>query len=386
MNNLKIISGAEIGASCYLAELYGVRILFDCGTVIGARYTAHPDIPNPESIDAIFVSHAHIDHMGALAYTAAVCKNAKIYMTEQTKDFVRYQLAATIAEYIGADTDDLKYHNRILCELIMNRIKTVEYNSRAFFIGMNGTRCDFSLFDAGHIPGAAMVYIKVQEKTMLYTGDFSFCNTSLTTPCSLPNLIRPEIMLLCGTHAKNPDCQIYSNDALKSVTDRLFGALKKRSKFVLPVSQLTKGLEVLALFDDLILHNEFPACSVYLEQNLWELARYYAGKSDTFRVPSYVKPLDTWDGRCRADEIVVVFEKSDYDKNRYINFARVGTEFTLHADYDDLCNLIEATAPKQIYVVHLSKKGERDAGIIREKHHGGLVDLIYTENNTVYDI
>ena len=127
MNNLSVLSGADIGGSCYLLELYDTRILFDCGIRVGSAYTDHSDIPSPETIDAIFVSHAHLDHMGAIAYTAAVCKNAKIYMTEQTKEFVRYQLAATIAEYIGADTDDLRFHNRILCELIMNRIQRRMY-------------------------------------------------------------------------------------------------------------------------------------------------------------------------------------------------------------------------------------------------------------------
>ena len=81
MNTLNVLGGADIGGSCYLAELEGVRILFDCGVRLNTPYSDHPVIPSPETIDLIFLSHAHLDHIGALAYTAAVCRNARIFAT-----------------------------------------------------------------------------------------------------------------------------------------------------------------------------------------------------------------------------------------------------------------------------------------------------------------
>ncbi len=385
MNRITILSGADIGGSCYLLEMYDTRILFDCGIRVGSAYTEHPEIPSPETIDAIFVSHAHLDHMGAIAYATAVCKNAKIYMTELTKEFVRYQLAATIAEYIGADTDDLRFHNRILCELIMNRVQTIQYREKVCFQTLNGRECHFSLFHAGHIPGAAMVYMQIKDKTILYTGDFAAYDTSLTYPYSLPEGVKPEIMILCGTHANAPDYTVYSQNALDNVVNRLYEALSRNSRFVIPISQLTKGLEILAKLDEMISWNEFPRSRIYLEPNLWELARYYERISDTFRMPDYIRPLDEWQNNNRPAEPIIVFEHTGCDMTRYPNHKRVNADFTLHADYRDLINLIRALHPKRVYVVHAAE-GEEEGALCNEALDTEPEHIIYTENQMVYEI
>lgn len=383
MNQLSILSGADIGGSCYLLELYGTRILFDCGTRVGSAYTEHPDIPSPETVDAIFVSHAHLDHMGAVAYTAAVCKNARIYMTEQTKEFVRYQLAATIAEYIGADTDDLRFHNRILCELIMNRIQTIKYREKVCFQALNGQKCYFSMFHAGHVPGAAMVYMQIKDKTILYTGDFAAYDTYLTCPYSLPDNINPEIMILCGTHANNPDYEVYSQNALSRVENRMYNALSRNSKFVIPVSQLTKGLEILAMLEDMIAKNKFRRSDIYLEPNLWELARYYERISETFRLPDYIRPLSKWKNINNPKSPIIVFENTECDMTKYPNHTKVNAEFTLHADYRDLVDLICKLNPVQVYVVHAATGNEALCGRVWNEN---LKRIVYTKNREIYDI
>lgn len=381
-NSLTVISGADIGGSCYLLDLYGVRILFDCGIRAGSEYTEHTDIPSPETIDAIFISHAHLDHMGAIAYTAAVCKNAKIYMTAYTKEFVQYQLAATIGEYIGAYTDDLKFHNRILCRLIMNRVETVDFLEKKHFIAANGETCKFSLFHAGHIPGAAMVFLKVRAKTVLYTGDFSACDTKLTFPYSIPDEVKAETVIMCGTHSNDPDYEVYSNDALSEVTRRIYSALSRNARLVIPVSQLTKGLELLALLDEMISNETFPKSNIYLEEDLWELSRYYEQTSDTFRLPWYIKPLSELDV-VDSPKPIIVFEHTGCDMRRYPGFKRVNAEFTLHADYRDLVDFLWKKNPRRVFIVHAAS-GE--GALLDELLSKDLECIVYTENKAVYDI
>lgn len=390
MNSLTILSGAGIGGSCYLLELYGVRILFDCGTKLGSAYTAHPEIPSPETIDAIFVSHAHLDHMGAIAYTAAVCKNARIFMSEQTKGFVRYQLAATIAEYIGADTDDLRFHNSILCELIMNRIETIPYRSKESFKARNGQVCSFSMFHAGHVPGAAMVYVLIGnrltgDRSILYTGDFAAYYTYLTSPYSLPEEVHPNMLLLCGTRANDPDYNVFNQNSVSIVSKNLYEALARNSKMVLPVSQLTKGLEILAMLEEMIEDGSFRKSKVFLEPDLLALARYYERTSDTFRLPSYIHPLAEWKNDNSPTEPIIVFERTGCDMKKYPNHSMVKTDFTLHADYNDLVNLIKSTDPVQVYVVHASKGKEAEA-LCREELGTRLRRIVYTKDKEVYEI
>jgi len=97
--------------------------------------------------------------MGCIAYAAAVCPNARIFTTPTTRDFLRYQLADVIAEYIGADSEDLRFSNELLCRLVLNRIETVPYQEKQQFSFVSRATgqtsvCRFSFFPAGHIPVA----------------------------------------------------------------------------------------------------------------------------------------------------------------------------------------------------------------------------------------
>lgn len=156
MNKLSVLSGADVSGSCYLVELNGMRILFDCGTKPNTSYYDHVEIPDPESIDIIFISHAHIDHMGGIAYAASVCKNAKIFVTPMTAELIRYQLSSTIGNYIGANTPELKYHNELLCSFVFNRVETVDFNEKYTFTSRSGVTCAFSFFRSDNYHAAML--------------------------------------------------------------------------------------------------------------------------------------------------------------------------------------------------------------------------------------
>lgn len=399
MNTFTALSGARIGASCYLLEAGGCRILLDCGSKVGSSYTDYVDIPDPETIDAIFVSHAHLDHMGGLAYASAVCSNAKIYMTDVTKEFVQYQLTATVGEYIGANTDELRFHNRIHCKHIMNRVTVVDYYSAQGRINSlsknasrarggniytcetaSGNKFQFVFFPSGHIPGGAMIYLNVGGKSILYTGDFASYYTYLTCPYSLPDNLTVDVLILCGTHANKPGYELISDNPLSEIETRFYSAASRCDRIVIPVSQLTKGLEIIAMLSQKIESGVFPRHNIYLDSNLWELAKYYEYYSETFRLPSYIKRLEKSPSE---SEKVIVFEKNKYDAGRYSGYKKISQEFTLHADYNDIVTLIEILCPKQTYVVHTTK-GE-DCLCKEDRIPPKARSIVYTEDTVAYN-
>ena len=389
MNSFTVLSGERIGGSCYLLETDGVRIIFDCGIKPGDPYTEHPDIPSPETVDAVFVSHAHLDHMGAIAYTVAACKNARIFMTDYTKGFVKYQMAATIAEYIGADTDALDMHNRILCELVMQRIETVSYKNINKFTARNGTECRFSLFRAGHIPGAAMTLLKIGGRRILYTGDFALFDTSLTMRSNLPKEVKADVMILCGTHSNDPDYEVSECDIMSSIEKKFNEALAKSHRLVIPVSQLTKGLELLSWITDVKSdqygRHVLKDCRIYIEPNLWDLARYYRDRSETFMLPQDSHRLADWTPEAKSRGPVLIFERAGCDMTAYPGYKRVNADFTIHADYIDLKDIIEAVDPERLFVVHAAGKGcalEDEIFDSRLKRE----NITYTEKNISYNI
>ena len=388
MNSLEVLGGANIGGSCYLVELEGVRILFDCGVRLNTPYTDHPNIPSPETIDLIFLSHAHLDHIGALAYTAAVCRNARIFSTPATRDFIRYQLSETIAEYIGADTDELRFSNHLLCQLILNRIETAEFHKRtAIHLSNTETKKEavvkFSFFPAGHIPGAAATYLRIGQRSLLYSGDFYLHPTPLTAPCSLPEGLCPDILLLCGTYANRLQSE-KSAPTITSLKDNFTCLFRQNRNLLVRYSQLTKGLEMLALIDDLIREKRLLRTPVFMEEGLWQLAQHYERTSD-FRLPSYMNPL-SMRGSCSGyGEIIFLSQSSAALKKDFAAFPAIDTNFSLHADGPELLSYVRKLHPGKVFLVHAAPRGCETCQLA-----DALLDdricVISTENERMYSI
>jgi Cft2 family RNA processing exonuclease len=306
-----------------------------------------------------------------------------IFMTETTKEFVKYQLAATIGEYIGEDTKELRFHNRILCEFIMNRITVVECGKKDTVTLPCGKKMMFSLFHAGHIPGAAMVYLAVDGKTVLYTGDFSAKNTLLTFPYMVDEKVKPQTLIMCSTRSNDPDSVAYTDNVFFPILQKIHSSFAKNGRLIMGVSQLTKGLELLCMLEREIDSGEMIKFRIYLEPNLWELASFYESRSETFRLPDYVMPLDQLPEKPKDNDNVIVFEKAGYDIKKYPNFTKINSDFTLHADYLELVRFINNTEPRKVFLVHAAGGTGK---LTDKKWKDSLESIIYTENGEEYYI
>ena len=384
MNTLTILSGADVGGSFYLLEFNGLRFLFDCGTKPNCAYSEHVEIPDPETIDGIFISHAHIDHMGAIAYVAAECVNAKLYATAMTAELIRHQLSATIADYIGANTEELRYHNKLLCRLVLNRVETVEYEKQYRCTGLNGKECQFAFFHAGHMPGAAMIYMKIDRFRFLYTGDFSTRETPLTGAYDIPK-IPVDTLLLCGLHANDRDFELRTNNISDSLKSRFRQAFHFKPKVIVKAAQLTKGLEMISVIVNLIREKELPECPVYVSDTMWRLAQSFERKSELFRLPACVKRLsDRPEETDELDNEVIICDSPEI-KKRFPGYEEISTDFSLHTDYQGLIDFINKINAPDVYLVHVANL----SGVPRlstEDRINNSVDIHYTENGESYKL
>jgi len=389
-NTLTVLGGANIGGSCYLLELEGARLLFDCGTKPQTSYTGHPDIPSPETIDAIFISHSHIDHMGCIAYAAAVCPNARIFTTPTTRDFLRYQLADVIAEYIGADSEDLRFSNELLCRLVLNRIETVPYQEKKQFSFVSRATgqtsvCRFSFFPAGHIPGAAMTYLRIGSgPSFLYTGDFYMESTPMTEACRLPQGLHPDVLLLCGTYAHRLSSGS-STPSIAALQENIVHLVNTNRRLLIHAGQLTKGLETLTLIDDLVRDRRLYGCSVYMDDSIWQLARYYEVTGADFRLPSYMHPLNERTGKDRCEIVLLSQAAAGTLTGNFPTHHVMTTNFTLHARGPQLVSLVKTLAPRTVFLVHTAPHTPQENALADALSDSGIT-VIDTVNERTYCI
>ncbi len=169
--------GDEIGASCYLYQLGSTRLLVDAGMRL-QRGHAFPDFNRLDveiggimTLDAFLLTHAHLDHCGALARVQYEAPGVPKVATAATVDLVQVLLGdAHGGKRRRAEDRQLNAIQAGLLEAAIASFDTREFG--APFVPASA-RCQITPFRAGHIAGAASFLIETNSKRILHTGDIS---------------------------------------------------------------------------------------------------------------------------------------------------------------------------------------------------------------------
>ncbi|MDO8604457.1 MAG: MBL fold metallo-hydrolase [bacterium] len=174
MAKLKFYGAAgEVTGSNHILEGDGVSIMIDCGFFQGVKVCDDKNnekFPyDPSTIDALFVTHAHLDHVGRIPKLFNEGFKGKIYSTPPTREIARLMLDDTlrvIAREAKADGHEPLYHEDAVQKALAHW-ETVPYGKEILFKNGMSAR----LRDAGHILGSAMVEIARNGKKLAFSGD-----------------------------------------------------------------------------------------------------------------------------------------------------------------------------------------------------------------------
>jgi len=165
----KSVTGAN-----YLLESSDAKtkILIDCGLTQGSHFAElqnfNPFLYNPQEINALLVTHSHIDHIGRIPKLYRDGFSGKIYSTPATKDFAELMLLDSehiLSEEAKKNNKEPLYTVEDIYEL-MKLWEGVDYHKK---FKINDFEIEF--FDAGHILGSAIIVIKAEGKTIVFSGD-----------------------------------------------------------------------------------------------------------------------------------------------------------------------------------------------------------------------
>ncbi|GGC85970.1 MBL fold metallo-hydrolase RNA specificity domain-containing protein [Halopseudomonas salina] len=200
----------QVTGSCYLLEANGSRVLLECGMTQGYRREEAQNRNRfdfmPESLDAVIISHAHLDHSGLLPKLVAEGYKGPIYMTQGCAELLKLMLgdAAALQQ---RDTDwENKWRKRAGKPLLeplytqedtdaaLRLCKHHEYGQEA--TAANGINVTFH--EAGHILGSAVVEITIHEahnltRKLVFSGDLGNDQSPLL---KLPETLKEADLLL----------------------------------------------------------------------------------------------------------------------------------------------------------------------------------------------
>ena len=171
--NLTFYGGAKsVTGSNYLLESNGKKVLVDCGMQQGSHFAEKKNFEpfpyEPSEIEAVFVTHAHIDHIGLLPKLVKEGFKGKVYSTPATRDFAELMLIDS-EHLLGKEAEregKPPLYNTEDVEKLMKVWEGAEYHSP-----INVSVFNIELFDAGHILGSAIIRVEAEGKTVVFSGD-----------------------------------------------------------------------------------------------------------------------------------------------------------------------------------------------------------------------
>lgn len=276
---LGFMGGAmEIGGSCIYLRADGKGILFDAGIRQGGSKDPVPDfrvIQEMGGVDAILVSHAHMDHTGTLPLISKAYPSAPVYMTAMTADLVRVLLADSL-KIMNRSEGEIPHYAQEDVTAMLNRVRPVNYRVRfSIFEGMAAT-----LYPAGHIAGAACIYLECKEGTVFYSGDFCAFPQKTIEGIHIPKL-RPDVAIVETTYGDrlHANRQVEENGLVELVAE----CVRRGDKVLIPAFALGRAQEVLLLLKAGIQNGKIPPVPVYADGMVRDINRMYE------RNPAYLR-------------------------------------------------------------------------------------------------
>ena len=260
----------EVGGSCVYVRISGHGILIDSGIRQGGSRDPLPDfrgIQELGGVDAILVSHAHMDHTGTLPVISSAYPDAKIYMTAMTADLTRVLLYDSL-KLMDKKEEELPQYSENEVRAMFGRIIPLSYQKTvSIFENM-----ELTMYPAGHIAGAACLYLTTPEGSLFYSGDVSGFAQQTIEGIAIPRL-RPDVAILESTYGDRLH-------AVRSLEEqRLVNVLKdcveRNAKVLIPVFALGRSQEVLLVIRKAILNKEIPEVPVYVDGMVRDMNRVY---------------------------------------------------------------------------------------------------------------
>ncbi|MCE4622306.1 MAG: MBL fold metallo-hydrolase [Desulfurococcales archaeon] len=235
MPRIRILgSGREVGRAAISIERDGRILLLDYGTNFDDEdRPVFPAHVKPRDIDALVLTHSHLDHIGA-APSLYISIFPKVYATPVTFDVSKLLLY----DMIKLNGPHLPYDEASVEDMLKTG-KSVKYDEE-----VEGDFYTFKLVYNGHIPGSAAVWVEVDGHRILYTSDMNTITTKLMNPAKFTG-VKADTVIIESTYGS-------TNHPPREETEQLFyesiqEVVKKGGTVLVPSFSVSRGQEIMSI-------------------------------------------------------------------------------------------------------------------------------------------
>jgi len=259
----------QVGRSCSLITTQDSKIMVDCGVDVssdnGMPYLHLPEVLPFETLDAVVITHAHLDHCGLVPLLYKYGFDGPVYCTTPTRDMSTL-LQMDYLKVAAADGKKIPYSAENIRDAIKHCI-TIDYG------GTTDITPDVRLtfHNAGHILGSAIAHFHIGEGlyNIAFSGDIKYERTWLFNP-AINHFPRLEAIFMESTYGGRDDFQPTRKEATDRLNDIIQSCIKKKGKVLVPVFAVGRSQEVMIVLENLVKSKKIPKINVYLDGMIWE--------------------------------------------------------------------------------------------------------------------
>ncbi|MBI4450887.1 beta-CASP ribonuclease aCPSF1 [Candidatus Woesearchaeota archaeon] len=263
--------GRQVGRSCLLLQTPESRVLLDCGiNVAGIGSEAYPYLDMPEfhieDLDAVVVTHSHLDHSAFVPYLFKFGYRGPVYCTAPTRD-VMSLLMLDLIKINKSDNKEPLYDTDDVKEMVKHTI-TLDYEE----VSDITPDIRLTLYNSGHIIGAAQAHIHVGNglHNILYTADMKFGKTILLEAAAT-QFPRCETLIMEATYGGKANVMPSVKEQDDILVDLIKRTVERGGKVLMPVLGSGRAQEMMVLIEQAVRAGALQKIPVYIDGMVWDV-------------------------------------------------------------------------------------------------------------------
>jgi KH/beta-lactamase-domain protein len=264
---ITVLGGAqEVGRSAFLVKTRESSVLLDCGINPGSQrpFEALPRFDSSEfeidALDAVVISHAHLDHCGLTPFLYKYGYDGPVYCSAPTSNLMT-MLQLDYLDVASKQGITPYYDQKDVRECVLHTIPL-----RYGVVTDIAPDVRLTLHNSGHILGSALVHLHIGEglHNIVYTGDYKFARTMLLEPAAT-EFPRVETVITESTYGGPEDVMPSRMEAEERLTRVINETLERKGKVLIPVPAVGRAQEIMLIIDGYMRRGLMKEAPVFIE-------------------------------------------------------------------------------------------------------------------------